>query len=108
MGFLSWIAKLLFGKKEETKPAGKTAHEKIRDKFFIKIQGELLRLRKRLGSIRKEEQVKEARRELEKLRGEFTHIDRKQQKYLSGVFKQCEAGIISLEKRFKQLSKKAA
>ncbi len=104
MGILSGIFKFfasLFGRKE-VKVQKKLVHERIQDSYFIKVQGHLLRLRNRLSSIRNEEGLKEARRELEKLRREFWHINKKQQRHLSGIFRQCELGIINLEKRFKR------
>ncbi|MBW2982456.1 hypothetical protein KY343_06260 [Candidatus Woesearchaeota archaeon] len=103
-----WIGKLLsalFGKKE-TKIKKKPVHEKVQDSYFIKVQGHLLRLRNRLGSIKDERGIRESRRELEKLRREFWHINKQQQRYLSGIFKQCEVGIANLERKFKQMKRR--
>ena len=104
-----WIGKLLsalFGRKKEGVKEKKPVHERIQDSYFIKVQGHLLRLRNRLSSIRNEHGVKEARRDLEKLRREFWHMNRKQQRYLSGIFKQCELRVINLERKFKDLKRK--
>ena len=108
MGILSAIIKFfasLFKRKERVK-VKKSAHERVQDSFFIRVQGHLLRLRSRLGVIRNEHGVREARRELEKLRREFWHMNKQQQRYLSGIFKQCETGVINLERKFKDLKRK--
>ena len=103
-----WIAKLLsalFGKKEGEKPK-KSAHEKVQDSYFTKVHGHLLRLRGRLGRIRNEHGVGEARSELEKLRREFWHMNKQQQRHLSGIFKHCELTITNLERKFKNLKRR--
>lgn len=110
MGIFSGIARFLsslFGRrKEEGVKEKKSAHERVQDSFFIKVHGNLLRFKKRLGSIGNEEGAKEARRKLEEMRGEFFHLNRRQRVYLSGIFKQCETGIINLERKFKDLKRK--
>lgn len=90
------------GKVKEKKPV----HERVQDSYFIRVQRNLLRLRNRLNVVRNEEAVKEARRQLEELRREFWHMNRKQRRYLAGIFAQCEARIKSLEKKFRQLKRK--
>lgn len=95
----------MFRKKKE-KSEKKSVHKIIQDRFFIRIQGRLLRLRKRLGSIKHEREVREARRELEKLRREFVHINARQRKYILSLFRQCEKGIENLERSFKNIRKK--
>ncbi len=113
MGILSKIfspiiklLSLIFKKREKKAPEKKTAHERVQDSYFIRIKGNLLRLRNRINVVRNEEAVKEARRQLEELRREFWHINRKQRSYLAGIFAQCEARIKSLEKKFRQLKRK--
>jgi hypothetical protein len=107
-----WIAKLLsalFGrKKEKIKVQKKPVHERIQDSYFIKVKGLLLRLRNKLGSIKDEREIREARRELEKLRREFAHLNRQQQRYLSGIFNQCDRAVTNLEKRLRSSKRKAA
>ena len=104
-----WIGKLLsslFGKKKEGEVQKKPVHEKIHEGFYKKTYSELLGLRNRIKSIRDESGVMEARRELETLRREFRHMDRPQQRHLSGLFKECKVKIIVLEKKFKNLKRK--
>lgn len=101
MGIIAKLLSFLFGRKEKA-PKKKSAHERVQDSFFIKVHGNLLRFRKRLGSIRNEEGVKEARRKLEEMRREFFHLNRKQRIYLSGIFGQCESNIKTLERKFER------
>jgi len=103
-----WIAKLLsalFGKKKEGEKGKKPIHEKIHEGFYKRIYSNLLGLRNKIKSVRSEEGVKEAKKELERIRLEFRHLNQQQRKNLAGIFGECEYKINNLKWKFK---KKAA
>jgi hypothetical protein len=103
------IAKLLsliFKKREKKAPEKKTVHERIHEGFYKKAYSNLLKLKDRLGSVRNEEGVKEAKRELESIRLEFKHMNPKQRRFLAGLFGHCDSKIKGLEKKFKNLKRR--
>ena len=107
MSIISWFFGL-FGRKEEVgeeKPAKKSVKERIEESAFTKIQGLLLRMKNRLPSVTSAAGVRKERRELEKLRGEYMHLNRKQRRHLRGLFRVNERAIKRLERSIKKTEK---
>ena len=99
MGLFSWLFGWLFGKKKEDKEktAEKSAEERIAEAAFPRIESELLALRDRLNSG--ERNFITLKTELERIRGEYIHLNRKQQRKLSGLFHRNERHIKALERK---------
>ncbi|MEE9525661.1 MAG: hypothetical protein V3V78_03600 [Candidatus Woesearchaeota archaeon] len=93
MGFLKWLFK---GRKKEETVEKKTDEEKIADSAFLKVKSHLIDMQNSLSSPNVD--VKKEKRDLSKLLGDYTHLNRKQRKNLSGLFKTTEEKIERLER----------
>ena len=88
MGLLKWLFK---GRKREEVVEEKTSEEKVAESTFPKVHSDLLSMQNRLASPSAD--IDKEKIELERIRDEYTHLDRKQRKELSGLYKSNEERI---------------